>query len=252
MSRCCLLTALAGVALACTPMGRTDDAADARAIVEKGIKAMGPEDVLAKHKAHAWKARGTITMMGQTLPYTCDYQFQVPGRFRFVMDGEFGGQKMHMVAAAENGKAWEQMNGVVQEMTKDKLKEFNHEVYVFWISMLTPLRDPAFKLSMIGETRSIKGETHIGIKVSREGQRDVSLFFDKNTGLLMRWLSRVVDEFSNKEVTQETILSDYKSRDGLMQFGKITILRDDKTFIEEELHDYKGLDRLDEALFKKP
>jgi hypothetical protein len=252
MNRCCAVVAVVGLFLAAGQTALADEAAGARAVVEKGIKAMGPADALAKFKVEAWKARGKITMMGKTYPYTCDYLFQAPDRFRFVMDGEFEGQKMHMVAAGSDGKAWEQLNGATQDVTGDKLKEFNHEIYTMRVSMLTPLKDPAFKLAMLGDVKSIKGETQVGVKVSHEGNRDVTLFFDKTTGLLMRSMSRVVDEFSNKEVSQEVIFSDYQKKDGIMQFGRITILRDGKTFIEEELYDHKSLDKLDEGLFKKP
>jgi hypothetical protein len=250
MIRCWMGVALAGLLLA---PALADDAADARAVVEKGIKAMGYTETLDKPQVHTWKSKGKITMMGQTTPYTCDYVFRGPDRFRFVMDAEFGGQKMHLVAAGSGGKAWEQMSGAAaQDVGSDKLKEFNHEIYSFWVCMLTSLRDPGFQLSSIGETKGIDGQTHVGVKVKRAGQRDINLFFDKTTGLLMRYLTRVVDETSNKEVNQEVRFTDYKTADGGRQFGKITILRDGKPFIDEELYDYKRGDKLDEALFKKP
>jgi hypothetical protein len=249
--RCGSLTLLV-VLMATRSLPALADDATARAVVDKGIKAMGPAEVLAKYKADAWKARGKMTMMGQTLPYTCEYMFQAPDRFRFVMDGEFGGQKIRITAAGAQSKAWEQAAGQVRDMLEPKLKEFNHNIYTIWVSMLTPLKDPAFKLTSLGDVKSIDGHTQAGVKVSREGQRDVSLFFDKSTGLLTRSLTWVMDEFSNKEVTQEVVFSDYKNKDGVMQFGKMTILRDGKPFIEEEIFDQKGLEKLDEALFGKP
>jgi hypothetical protein len=252
MIRIRVIVAVVIPALAGSHELRADEAGDARAIVERGIKAMGPEDVLARHKAHAWKVKGKISLMGQSLPYGCEYMFQEPDRFRFVMDMEFMGQKVQLTAAGVGGKAWEQAAGQVRDMPEDKLKEFNHNIYTIWISSLLPLRDPAFKLTTLGETKSITGQTHVGIKVSREGQRDVTLFFDKNTGLLARTITRVHDEFSNKEVTQEVTFSDYKAKDGVTAFGKMVITRDGKPFIEEELYDHRGLEKVDEALFKKP
>jgi hypothetical protein len=230
---------------------RADDA-DARAIVEKGLKAMDPMGKAAKYKADSWKAKGKFHFMGQAVPYDCEYLFSAPDRLRFVMDMEFMGQKMKLTVAGADGKAWEHGMGQTREMPPEKLKEHNHHIYTMWVSMLTSLKDPAFKLTSLGEVKSIKGETQVGVRVSREGHRDVTLFFDKPTGLLMRSMTRTVDEFSNKEVSQEVIFSEYKPLDGIMQFGKMTILRDGKTFIEEELFDYKPLEKVDEGLFKKP
>jgi hypothetical protein len=40
--------------------GRPQDSDDARALIDRAIKAHGGADKLAKHKAETWKAKGTM------------------------------------------------------------------------------------------------------------------------------------------------------------------------------------------------
>ena len=71
------MTRLFGVvcatALVCAlsgPVRAADPQQDAIAIVDKAIKALGGEEKLSKVKAVSWKAKGTITFMGNDNPIT--------------------------------------------------------------------------------------------------------------------------------------------------------------------------------------
>jgi len=95
-------------------------------------------------------------------------------------------------------------------------------------------------------------QTMVGIKVTREGKRDVSMFFDKKTGLLTKVTSRVIDEFSKKEVTQDVVMTGYRDKDGVKVFDKMSILLDGKELLVEEMSDQKMLEKVDEKMFAKP
>src|SRR5437868_15187557 len=65
----CALVLAAGTA-------RADDAADARAIIDKAIKASRGEEILDKYKAETLKEKGTYYGMGNGIPYTGHYWMQ--------------------------------------------------------------------------------------------------------------------------------------------------------------------------------
>jgi hypothetical protein len=229
----------------------TQAADDPVAIVDKAIRATGGEEKLAKRKAEQWKTKGMIEIMGMKMPYAADYFFQKPGQMRFDVAMEFGGMKIAISAATDGEIAWEKSGDMVREMEEKKGKAFRDNVYTMELSYLLLLKKKDFALAMADEIK-IDGKEAVGIKVTSKGHRDVVLYFDKKTGLLAKSVSKIWDEFTDKDVTQETILSDWKEKDGLMYFGKIIIKREGKDFITEEFSEQKSLDKLDPKLFAKP
>lgn len=223
---------------------------DPGAIVDRAIKAQGTEK-LAKAKAHTWKVKGKLTMAENEMAYTADYLFAAPDKFRFDLDMEMGGEKMKISAASDGKVAWEKAQDMLREMEKQKQTEFQHNVYVHYLAQLTPLKDKAFTLTPLGE--SIHGDqTLVGIKAAHPGKRDVSLYFDTKTGLLTKTSTRVHDEFQDKEVTQDVFITGYRDKDGRKEFEKVTIHRDGKEFIVEEISGYKMLEKVDPKQFAKP
>jgi hypothetical protein len=240
-----------GVLSAWTASSQAADPDEARKTVERAIQALGGEEKLARHKAMTWKANGVFHAFGAALPYTCNYFFQVPDDIRFEMTFEMGGQKIELVVTSNGEKGWEKGMVQVREMAKEKFAEFKHETYLFWVLTLVPLRDPAFALSALGESK-FNDRAVVGVKVSRKDHRDVLLYFDKETGLMAKCETRVFDEFSGKEVVQESAVSDYKDLDGIKCFLKLTIKRAGNLFLQEELSEQKRHEKLDAALFGKP
>jgi hypothetical protein len=224
--------------------------AEALAIVDKAIKAHG-SDKAAKSKGHTWKAKGTMFMGDMKMEYKIDYIFASPDKFRFDLDMDAGGMKIRITAATDGKVAWEQALGQMREMTKEKQTEFEHTAYLMHLCEIHPLKDKAFTLIPI-EGGKDDGQEFVGIQVQRKDRRTVNLYFDKTTGLLGAATTKVIDEFSKKEVVQETRMSGYRNKDGVKVFDNLTIKRDGKDFLVEEMSDQKELETVDEKLFAKP
>lgn len=223
---------------------------DAQAILDKAIQAHGSKkwgDV----KVHVWKAKGTMTAGGMKVDYTADYYFQMPNKFRFDLSMSAGGMEIELSAASNGKTAWEKMGPMLRDMEEKKQEEFHHNVYSMNLSFLLPLKNKAYKLTPLGESE-VNGKKVVGIRAQRKGQRDVCLYFDRKTGLLAKTKTKVHDEFVNKEVTQESLFTDYVDKNGFKAFGKLTIKRDGKVFIVEELSNQKGLKKARPKLFAKP
>lgn len=236
-------------ALALSAPARAAD--DAAAIIDKAIKAYGGADVLNKQKAMQWKSKGVAHVMGIKLDYTADYSVQFPDKMRFDMDASVMDMKI-AISAATDGKAyWEKAMGKVQDMPEKKAKAFKQQLYAMSLSMLTQLKGKEYTLSASGEEK-VEGKPALGVLISRKGQPDVTLFFDKESGLIAKMKMQAWDEFTDKDVDQEVFFLNYKDKDGTKVFEKMTIKRDGKLFIEEEMSDMKLSDKLDAKLFEKP
>ena len=126
---------------------KADDADQARAVIDKAIKAQGGEEKLAKFKSHTWKNKGTWYGMADGVPYTANYAVAWPDKFRFEVEGGF------MTVVLDGDKGWMQAMGDTHEMSKEELAQQKEELYAGRVITLMPLKDKAFKLSLTGETK---------------------------------------------------------------------------------------------------
>jgi hypothetical protein len=137
------------------------------------------------------------------------------------------------------------------DMNADQIADFKSQCYSFWIATLVPLKDKAFTLTSLGEVK-VGDQPALGVKVSHAGHPDISLYFDKKTGLLVKDVRRTKTE-EGKEVDVESIGSAHKNMDGVMIATKVLVNRDGKKFVEGEILDYKASDKkLDDKIFAKP
>lgn len=232
-------------------LARADDAADAQAIVSKAIKATGVKET-GKPLAMTWKDKGTFSGGGFKMDYTADWAFQGPDKYRFVVNGDFGGMKVEFTVVVNGDKAWQSGFGMTEEIKGEKLQYTLTEVYELnVISLVSLVGDKAFKLSTDGE-KKVGGKPAKVVKVARDKQPTITLYFDKESGLLVKAELMVKDEFQMwKEVPNETYFEDYKDVKGQKMFTKMKVVRDGKTMIEAEMYDQKSHDKLDAKLFDK-
>ncbi len=245
---------------------RADDAADARAIVARGMKAAGiPND--GKPVTMTFKYKGK-TSTGDGLEATCtgDVAFQAPDLYRFTCKSEASlkievtrqglirrrpmvasgtaGISVDLLAVANGKKAWVSVLGQSQELTGEMLEEGLIQVYQLHVFSLTPLlAEKEFNLSTAGE-KEVNGKKAAAVKVERDQKPAITLFFDKDTGLLAK-VERKAKDDSRKEVLNEMYLDDYKDIGGRKYYTKMRVVQDGKPIMEHTLFDQKLQEVLD-------
>ncbi len=223
---------------------RPGEEADGRAIVNKAIKAAGGADKLAKHKSVTFKGKGIYYGMGKGLPYTGTYAVQWPDKFRMEIKGFY-------MMVLDGDKGWTKKEKETKEMTKEEVAQEQSNQKAGWITTLLPLADKAFQVKAIGATKVDKQDA-LGVKVTRKDYPDVTLYFDKQSGLLVKSSFRFQSAAEkSKEVTQDNYYKEHREIDGVQLPSKMVIKRDDKLFVEEEISDYKA-GKLDAKIFGRP
>jgi hypothetical protein len=120
------------------------------------------------------------------------------------------------------------------------------------VATVLPLRDPEFRLTATGEAR-VGDRTAEAVTVSRTGHRDVRLYFDKETGRLLKKQSKVKDlAQGGQEVTEEVLYEDYRDMDGVPRAAKQTLRWDGRRILTLEVTEYKSLPKADDRAFGKP
>jgi hypothetical protein len=241
---------VSGLVLATSAAARADDAAEARALVDRAVQAQGGAERLAKFPAVTGKLKGTYYGLGDGVAFTGEFAAQGADRNRLVIEAETGGQKLRLVQVLNGERGWVQVNDDTEELDKEALAEAREQAYVEWVATLVPLRDrKRFSFSPLGEIK-IDGRPAAGVRVSSAGRIDVNLYFDKATGLLAKTETRSKED--GEEVTEEALVGEYKEVQGMKQATRLTIRRDGQLYMKCEVTDYRLAERLDATLFAKP
>ena len=229
---------------------RADEQAEARAIIDKAIQAMGGEAKLAEFKAVTWKSKGTLRFKGTTRHFTSEWAMQGPKQYRKAKDYDENGQRFTTTLVLNGDKGWFR-NREMSLITfrDDELTGLRQENYGHWIALRLDLTDKALTLSPLGESR-IDSREALGIKVTHRDLRDVEfeLFFDNESGLLVKMGTRI-----KGSPPEERVFSEYKETGGIKYAAKLiwmTRYGNDLAVQEEERYDMQLHDKLDGSCFR--
>jgi 1,4-alpha-glucan branching enzyme len=239
-----LVAALVGLA-------RAADDAQAAATLDKAIKALGGEEKLAKAKTINWKAKGKISFGDTDNPFTGETTLQGMTHLRGEFEADFGGQMFKGVTVVAGDKGWRKFADMTTEMDRDAIENEKRMMYLqYTAATLVPLKQKEFKLESAADEQ-VAGKPAAAIKVTGPDKKDFTLYFDKQTGLPVKQVAKVIG-FMGEEFTQESTYDGYKDFDGIKRATKIEAKRDGQKFIEQEITDFKVLEKADAATFTEP
>jgi outer membrane lipoprotein-sorting protein len=238
--------------LAGTGTTRADEQADMKAVVEKAIKATGGKAKLARLKEFTVKGKGTAEADNKKIPFTIEASVQKSGRFRMELNAEDNGRAINFLLVINGDKGWIKVADRQEKAPKEIMEALKADAYALRLAQrLLHLLDKDVKLSPLGEVK-VGDNDAVGVKVERKGQLDVSLFFDKKTGLPIKCELMVKDSPNGQELSHEYLFSDFKDLGGIKHFGKVILNRDGKKLLEVELSEVNPEEKLDKTLFEKP
>ncbi len=231
---------------------RAQEPADARAVVDRAIEAAGGETRLSGLSAATWKTEATSQAGGQTRTSKATLHGQLPDRFRLDSTSVVNGKSSTYSKVLDGGKGWTVRDGQVKELDAEAIRETRATFYHKRLGQtLVPLKDKATRLTPLG-TSVVADREAVGVLANRAGERDVKLYFDKETSLLLKTEMLERDERTGKAGPVEIYYSDHRKFGGLMLPGKTVTKRDGKAVIEVKLIDFEPKAKVDAKLFEKP
>jgi hypothetical protein len=245
-----VLASLAMALLACFARKATAQE-EIQAIVNKAVKAHGGAEKLNKLKCVQSKSKGKLELLGG-VDFTQEVTAKYSGKFKEVLEMEIMGNKVTVTTAFDGTKGWISANGKLMDANDKILEELKEASYGMKVARLANiLNDKSLRLSALGESK-VEARPAVGVKIASEGHRDIDLYFDKESGLLVKVEARKHDFQTMQEVTEERIITEYQEVDGQKTAKKVLVNRDGKKFMEVEVNDVKFLDEIDDREFKKP
>jgi hypothetical protein len=245
----CVLVLTLGCLAVRTEAGQAQEAV--QVIVEKAIRAHGGQARIERSRARETRNKGTFSVAGQELPFTQDVSYEWPNRFKGVLELQTAAGPATAVTVFDGLHAWRSIQAQTQELDGTALEEVKEETYVTQLIRLTNLRSPGLQLAPGGEA-TVAGRPAVAVKVSSPGHRDVTLYFDRESGLLVETQRHAVDVKTTKEYLEEKVFTDYRVTDGLPWPRRVTIYRDGQKFIDAETVSVRYLEKMDAGVFAKP
>lgn len=231
-------------------VGRADEK-DPGAILDKAIKAVGGEEKLKKLDAMTWKTKGSIILNGDSNPFTVETTVGGLDRYRATIEGEFGGNPFKGVVVYSGKKGWRKFGDDPMELEDGDLANEKRRISFEIVPIkLVVLKEKGYKLEAADEQK-VGDKPAAGIKVTPPNGEAFTIYFDKESGLPVRIVGKVVG-FGNEEYTQETTLTDYKDFNGIKKATKSETKRDGEDFVKAELSEFKVLDKVDDKTFSEP
>ncbi len=223
-----------------------------KAIIEKAVKAYGGLEKLAKMKTTHMKTKGTIDLFGG-INFTQDATIQLPNKFREAIQMDVMGQQVNVTTVFNGEKGWIKVNDMdTMDMDDNILEIMRDAVYAMrLVQQVFLLNEKEFEVAPLGEIK-VNDRPSVGIKVNAKGKKEVSMYFDRETGLMSRFDHRTKDAQSGEEVAEERIILEYQDIDGFKTAKRVLVNRDGKKFTEVEILEVKISDKADDGDFTKP
>jgi hypothetical protein len=253
MNRYVLAVVVLAVLLVAADRSCSGDDKEQRALIDKAIEAHGGEKVLAKFPARTMKGTGKYYGMGEPIDFAMELA-SFDKRFRFAMDMTVMNFDLKVAVIVNGDKGWEKVNDDVKKIAADELAEHKEQMHSnAVVGLLSLKKEKGYKLATIGEVK-VDDKPAVGILVSKKGHRDVSLYFDKAKGHLVKSEFNVKDikGGGDREMNQTSFYYDYKEFQGARHPTRMVIERDGKKYIETRLTDMHLAEKLDDATFERP
>ena len=220
-------------------------------VIDKAIKALGGEEKLSKAQTFTSKAKGKVTLESNVNPISSESTVSGLDHFRSLFEGEFNGNKVEGVTVLNGDKAWRKFGDQKMEMEPDAVKNEKRTIYLMVVpGAIVPLKSKDFKVEAAAD-ETVKGKPAAALKVTGPDGKDFTLYFDKESGLPVRLVAKVVG-WMGDEYVQDVSYGDYKDFSGIKRATKVTVKRDGEEFVEQEITEFKVLDKAAPETFAEP
>jgi len=224
---------------------------DARKLIEQAAAAHGGLDALAKYSAARIKVKGSYVFQGRTVPYSGQSVYSMPDRLHSTVELTIQNVTRKVEQIQNGDRSGMLVAGLAQHLSDAQSQELKMSLYCQNVARLAPLlKDEKFNLSTAGD-KSIDGKLASGIRIAYPGRKEVTLYFDADTHLLVM-LERPGFDAAGAKADQQEFYSDFRTANGLKYAGKTRVVQNGKMTLESEVMEFQPLERVDNKEFALP
>jgi hypothetical protein len=216
------------------------------------MKAMGGEEKLAKAAAISWKTAGTMSVMGNASEVTTECVAEGVDKLRRKLEADFNGNAFQAVIVVNGDHAWRKFGDNQMPIEGDALTYEKHMVCVRLVPFsLATLKGKGFKLESAPDEKVGEKMANV-VKVTDPPGKSMSLFFDPESGQLIKLRTTTMGFGGDQEFVLETTYGEYKEMGGVKIPTKVNSTRDGESFLEETVKEFAALEKTEPGTFDEP
>jgi hypothetical protein len=229
---------------------RAAEQADAKAVLDKALKAMGGADKVAKFSTATVKCKVTHDDNGQQATIVGEGAWQGLDKVRFAGELSRGGESRKILLIINGDAGWMKNGDEVRDAPEPLLRTLKAAFYAMQMPFLLPgLKNEAFTLATQGD-QQVDNKDAVALAVNHKDRQEVTVLCDKETGLPVKSQSRLIDP-EGKEITVEFFYSDFQEANGVKRPMRILLKGDGKEFAIE-ISEVEPKDKVDDTEFARP
>jgi hypothetical protein len=155
-----------------------------------------------------------------------------------------------MLFVVTEEKGWVRRGDMTRRMTEAELITAKEDAYEGWVESLVPLLREKFTMALLDPVQ-VLGRWAEGLRISQPGRRNIDLYFDRETWLLVK-SSTMRRGSHEKDERWEAISEAFREFDGVKIATKSVIYRDGKKWLESEVIEARFVDELPPETFAEP
>lgn len=217
-------------------------------VLDRAIKAAGGEPALRKMANSQYRAEVTSFSAGQPQP---GGQLRTLVKLPDCIKNEIIDRKQAATFVLHGSDGWAQIDGQTENLRPRAIEALKDDLHCLKIQYLLEAKEPRYRLSMLPPKR-VEGILSVGLLVQGEGVPEVSLYFDKGSGLLVKSEMRMRDMVMGHSVFREIFLKGYETVEGLKYPMHIVVYYDYSKYREIKVKEIKFLNTIRESEFLRP
>jgi hypothetical protein len=224
---------------------------DARPIIEDAVKAHGGMETLGKYPGARIKVKGTVEVQRQPAPYSGQSVYLMPDRVKSTVTLTIQ-NIARTIETIQNGERSAMIvGGLAQHVAEAQAQELRTSLYCQNLARLVPLlKESKYTLTAAGE-KIIDDKKVVGVRVASAGHKDVTLYFDAESHLLVM-LERPGFGADGGKLDQQEFYSDFRTASGLKYAAKTKVVQNGKVTRETEVAEFQPLERVEAREFAIP
>ena len=235
---------LAITILAATGFGAFAADPDPKAVIERAVKAHGGLEALKKYPGGEYKVEGDAVIVGEKAKLASTISYALPDKFRMTVETTILEKKSLLVVVVNGDKVKAMTNSKTEDLKDNVKAEFRQLASVQEVSLLYPLLD-ADKYTLKAEKNErIDAKEVEVVLVTRKGMKDIKMYFEKETGRLVRFVHKMPSPLGG-EVDHEVTQSEFKEFSGVLYPTVQKIKQQGKDYMTLKFTDVKLIDKPD-------
>jgi hypothetical protein len=228
-------------------------AQDAENILNQAIKAQGDEKVAQSLQTSTATAKGTVSLGGMVMDFSIQTWLQLPEKSKNIIAISAGGTNIEITEVFTGKAGWASVMGMTNPLDDEQIKDHKDKLYLDSISNLVAIKnDKEIKIKSLGAAK-VGDNAVVGIEVTKKDQRDIKLYFDAKTHLLLKTAYTARNPVTKDEVKAESLYSDHKEIvPGMKMAAKCVVNYDGEKFLEYEITEMRVVPQHDASIFAKP